>query len=98
MLWRSALIYTIPQPGTIVVNVADLLARWSNDILRSTMHRVVAPTGTKTSTEALTPRRQSVVFFCNPNEGAMVSCLPGCEGPEGPKYPEVNSGDYLAMR
>jgi len=96
-----------PIPGTIVVNVADLLARWSNDILRSTIHRVVAPTPTGTkasssnsssSTDALTPKRQSVAFFCNPNAGAMVSCLPGCEGSEGPKYPEVNTGEYLAMR
>jgi len=87
-----------PIPGTIVVNVADLLARWSNDILRSTIHRVVAPTGTEASAEALTPKRQSVAFFCNPNQGAMVSCLPGCRGPEGPKYPEVNTSEYLAMR
>jgi len=37
--------WTLPylQPGTIVVNVADLLARWSNDVLVSTLHRVVAP-------------------------------------------------------
>ncbi|KAF8138387.1 hypothetical protein EV363DRAFT_1427310 [Boletus edulis] len=32
-----------PIPGTIVVNAGDLLARWSNDVLRSTLHRVVAP-------------------------------------------------------
>jgi len=34
-----------PIKDTIVVNVADLLARWSNDTLRSTLHRVVAPEG-----------------------------------------------------
>jgi isopenicillin N synthase-like dioxygenase len=34
-----------PIEDTIVVNVGDLLARWSNDTLRSTLHRVVAPDG-----------------------------------------------------
>lgn len=33
-----------PIEGTVVINVADLLARWSNDVLKSTMHRVVEPT------------------------------------------------------
>lgn len=32
-----------PIEGTVVINVADLLARWSNDVLKSTMHRVVEP-------------------------------------------------------
>ncbi|KAF8325171.1 Clavaminate synthase-like protein [Cantharellus anzutake] len=86
-----------PISGTIVVNVGDLLARWSNDLLRSTMHRVVAPTRTG-GDERLAPTRQSIAFFCNPNEGATVDCLPGCEGSEGPKYPKVNSGEYLVMR
>lgn len=32
-----------PIENTVVINVADLLARWSNDVLKSTMHRVVEP-------------------------------------------------------
>lgn len=32
-----------PVEGAIVVNSGDLLARWSNDLIRSTMHRVVEP-------------------------------------------------------
>lgn len=32
-----------PIEGAIVVNSGDLLARWSNDLIRSTMHRVVEP-------------------------------------------------------
>lgn len=32
-----------PIEGTIVVNAGDLLARWSNDTIRSTIHRVVEP-------------------------------------------------------
>jgi isopenicillin N synthase-like dioxygenase len=37
------LVLNLFQPGTIVVNVGDLLARWSNDVFRSTLHRVVSP-------------------------------------------------------
>ncbi|KIJ56761.1 hypothetical protein M422DRAFT_40347 [Sphaerobolus stellatus SS14] len=63
-----------PIEGTIVVNVGDLLARWSNDILRSTLHRVVA-LRRQFENEEFTPARQSIAFFCNPNGGATISCL-----------------------
>ncbi|KAF8320839.1 Clavaminate synthase-like protein [Clavulina sp. PMI_390] len=83
----------VPIPGTIVVNVGDLLMRWSNDQFKSTMHRVVSPTGTDNE-NPLTPRRQSIAFFCNPNANTLVECLPGCVG-EGAKYPPVRTEDYL---
>lgn len=90
-----------PIPGTIVVNVGDLLARWSNDRFRSTMHRVVSPTrpsaATANTSLELTPRRQSVAFFCNPNADTMVECLPGCVG-DGAKYEPVRTEDYLVKR
>jgi len=86
----------IPIPGTIVVNVGDLLARWSNDMFRSTVHRVVAPTNSNNESE-VTPRRQSIAFFCNPNANTMVECLPDCVG-TGAKYPPVRTEDYLVKR
>ncbi|QRW05089.1 hypothetical protein RhiLY_04088 [Ceratobasidium sp. AG-Ba] len=85
-----------PIPGTIVVNVGDLLARWSNDRLRSTLHRVVAP---PVGNGPTTPARQSIAFFCNPNGGAQISCLPNCEGPRGEKkYPTVQTEEYIVGR
>ncbi|TFK88916.1 Clavaminate synthase-like protein [Polyporus arcularius HHB13444] len=89
-----------PIPGTIVVNAGDLLARWSNDVLRSTLHRVVAPPAKAISeTEGVTPARQSIAFFCNPNQGAEISCLPTCVVPGGnPKYPPVTTEDYIVGR
>ncbi|KAG6807901.1 hypothetical protein H0H92_006079 [Tricholoma furcatifolium] len=86
-----------PITGTIVINVGDLLARWSNDVLRSTLHRVVAPPSKKfNDPEAITPARQSIAFFCNPNFSAEVACLPNC-GAEA-KYPSINAGDYIVGR
>ncbi|KAI0053649.1 Clavaminate synthase-like protein [Auriscalpium vulgare] len=89
-----------PHSGTIVVNAGDLLARWSNDVLRSTLHRVVAPPSLKISeTESITPSRQSIAFFCNPNGGAEISCLPTCYGPGNEKkYPSVTTEDYIVGR
>ncbi|KAF5358909.1 hypothetical protein D9758_004807 [Tetrapyrgos nigripes] len=86
-----------PIPGTIVINVGDLLARWSNDVLRSTLHRVVAPPAKKINeTEAITPARQSIAFFSNPNFDAEIECLPNCGSPA--KYPSVNTEKYIVGR
>ena len=41
-------------------------------------------------------RRQSVVFFQNPNYDAVVACLPGCADPAiPPKYPPTTAGGHL---
>ncbi|KAG6878590.1 hypothetical protein C0993_003045 [Termitomyces sp. T159_Od127] len=82
-----------PIPGTIVINVGDLLARWSNDVLRSTLHRVVAPPAKRMKDdETVTPARQSIAFFCNPNFSTEVACLPNCG--RMAKYPPVNAVHY----
>ena len=82
------------------MNVADLLARWSNDVLRSTLHRVVAPPAHKINeTEEITPARQSIAFFCNPNFDTEISCLPTCAGPEQKaKYEPVTTEQYIVGR
>ncbi|KAH9948356.1 Clavaminate synthase-like protein [Amylocystis lapponica] len=89
-----------PIPGTIVVNAGDLLSRWSNDVLRSTLHRVVAPPAKSISaTEGITPARQSIAFFCNPNGGAEIACLPNCYGPgREQKYVPVTTEQYIVGR
>lgn len=76
-------------PGTFIVNIGDLLARWTNDTWVSTLHRVVnPPAGAVGET-----RRQSLVFFHNPNYDApIVNLRPG----EAAKYPPTTSGAHLA--
>lgn len=90
----------IRQPGTIVINAGDLLARWTNDVLRSTLHRVVAPPAKATSdTEGITPARQSIAFFCNPNQDAQISCLRTCfSSVKHPKYPTITTEEYIVSR
>ena len=77
-----------PIEGTVVVNVGDLLARWSNDQLRSTLHRVKAPQAVDATAE-YTPTRYSIAFFCNPNENQVIETLPNFSSNEGPKYERI---------
>lgn len=87
-----------PIPDTIVVNAGDLLARWSNDLIKSTNHRVVEPPR-KPDQGDVYPARYSIAYFCNPNFDKWIDAIPGTfkEG-EAKKYPGVNSGDYLVQR
>jgi isopenicillin N synthase-like dioxygenase len=77
---------------SFVVNIGELMARWTNDRWRATLHRVVNPP------EALAPlsRRQSLVFFHNPNYDAEIACLPSCRDERTPpRYPSTTSGEHL---
>ena len=79
-------------PGCFIVNIGDMLARWTNDRWVSTLHRVVNPPLDR----AAESRRQSIVFFQNPNYDAVVACLPGCaDAVNPPKYPPTTSGGHL---
>lgn len=76
-----------------VVNVGDLLQRWSNDVLKSTIHRVVLPQGSDVT--GLTPKRQSIAFFNNPNLHQVIEALPGTGEA---KYEPVETEKYLIGR
>jgi isopenicillin N synthase-like dioxygenase len=82
-----------PIPGSFVLNIGDLMARWTNDRWRSTLHRVMnPPRGITGSTQRL-----SLVFFSGPNDDALIECLPSCTDASRPaKYPPVRAADYVA--
>jgi isopenicillin N synthase-like dioxygenase len=63
-----------PVPGAFVINLGDLMARWTNDRWRSTLHRVTDPPGAAA-------RRQSMPYFQNANWSAEIVCLPTCLAP-----------------
>ncbi|GAB3266252.1 isopenicillin N synthase family dioxygenase [Kineosporia babensis] len=85
----------IASPGTLLVNLGDLLARWTNDRWISAQHRVLAPT----DREGLLVRRRSAAFFHDGNADAVISVLPGCATGEEPvHYESVTVADHLAAK
>ncbi|KAI9740778.1 MAG: hypothetical protein M1818_004743 [Claussenomyces sp. TS43310] len=91
-------------PNTVLVNVGDFLQRWSNDLLKSTMHRVRAPPSLSVAIDGndgdhVTPERYSIPYFCGPDVDKIVECIEGCYGPGNPKkYKPITAGQYLDMR
>ncbi|OAA67406.1 thymine dioxygenase [Cordyceps fumosorosea ARSEF 2679] len=86
-----------PIPGTIVVNAGDLLARWSNDTIKSTVHRVVEPP--HAADVDVYPPRYSIAYFCNPNSDSLIEAMPGTYANESDKkYGPILSGEYLIQR
>ena len=84
-----------PVPGAFVINIGDLMARWTNDRWISTVHRVVNPP----AEEGGMNRRQSLAFFHQPNWFAEIACLPSClAAGDTAKYPPVLSGPYLMSK
>ncbi len=78
-------------PGTFIINVGDVLARWTNDVFNSTPHRVISPTHSRD--------RYSVGHFFDPNIDALIECLPSFQGQGKPvRHESIRYGDYFAMR
>lgn len=81
-------------PDQIVVNVGDMLSRFTNDKLKSTIHRVVNPPREKMGTS-----RFSIPFFMHPMSEMDLSCLDKCIDGEHPKlYPDITAGEFLEQR
>ncbi|TCP02427.1 isopenicillin N synthase family dioxygenase [Caldimonas thermodepolymerans] len=76
-----------PIPGTYVFNIGDAIARWTNDLFRSTLHRVINVSGKE---------RYSVPFFYSGNPDHVLECLPGClKAGESPRYPAVTVEKHM---
>ncbi|MEM9139911.1 MAG: 2OG-Fe(II) oxygenase family protein [Pseudomonadota bacterium] len=83
----GAWVHAPPVPGSLVVNVADLLARWTGRAYKSTPHRVVNTSGRE---------RLSLVLAWDPNPETMIDAaqVPGA----GAADPPITCGDYLVQR
>jgi len=81
-------------PGAAIVNVGDLLTRWTNGLLRSVLHRVVPPEG-----EAGQRSRYSATLFYEPRHEVVISCLGPCQSlTKPPLYPPITVGERLEQR
>jgi isopenicillin N synthase-like dioxygenase len=79
-----------PVPGTLVVNIGDIVKVWSNDLYHAALHRVVASRHRD---------RYSVPFFYNPVYTANYQPLPEIRGDKvEPHYSPVNWGDFRHHR
>ena len=73
--------------GTFLVNLGNIMKRWSNDRFLSTPHGVVNDSGQD---------RYSIAFFYSPNVDAVIECLPSCTGPDNPpRYPSAVYRDLV---
>lgn len=81
-------------PGQIIVNVGDMLQRLTNNVLRSTTHRVVNPPREKWHTH-----RYSIPFFLHPRSEMSLDCLANCISENNPiAYEPITAGEYLNER
>ena len=76
-----------PIEGALVINVGDLMARWTNGRFKSTPHRVVNRSGRE---------RLSIAAFIDPNYETPVE--PICADGATPLYAPVACGDYIVSR
>lgn len=79
------------EPGSFVVNIGDLLMRWTNDRWVSNVHRVANPP----ADAGPSAQRSSIAFFHHPNYDALVECI---AAPGEAKYPPVLSGEYRDLK
>ncbi len=81
-------------PNQLVVNVGDMMARLTNDKLKSTIHRVVNP-----PKELMKTSRFSIPFFMHPRADMDLACLDSCVDAENPKkYGDMTAGEFLDER
>jgi isopenicillin N synthase-like dioxygenase len=74
-------------PGTFLVNLGNIMKRWSNDRFLSTPHGVLNDSGKD---------RYSIAFFYSPNVDAVIECLPSCVSAADPaRYPRAVYRDLV---
>lgn len=93
--------------GAFIINLGDLMRRWTNEKWCSTLHRVVISSADFACKDASSSskeqavqcrRRQSIAFFYNVNRDATVQCITNKEDNEVAKYEPIIAGDFLLQK
>ena len=78
----------------LIINIGDLMARWTNDRWVSTLHRVADP-----AADGPVPGRRSIAYFMNPDYDAEIATIPTCFDAAGQsRYEPVLAGEYLLAK
>ena len=85
---------SIAEPDELVINVGDMLSRYTNNKLKSTIHQVVNP-----PRELWGTSRYSIPFFMHPISEMRLDCLENCIDAENPKkFEDISAGEFLYER
>ena len=78
----------------LMINIGDMLSRHTNNLLKSTVHRVVNP-----DRELLKKSRYSIPFFMHPVSEMKLNVLESCINEGNPKsFDDITAGDFLNER
>jgi isopenicillin N synthase-like dioxygenase len=84
----------VASEDELMINIGDMLSRHTNNVLKSTVHRVVNP-----DKELLKKSRYSIPFFLHPVGTMNLNVLENCIDNENPKgYEDITAHDFLINR
>ena len=83
--WISA----TPLRGSFIINIGELMKRWTNGRFKATVHRVV---------HLQNQSRYSMPLFCNPNFRTVVDPRDLGVSDADAQYPPIQSGEFLLSR
>jgi len=87
---EGAWINVPPIPGTLVINLGDQFARWTNDVFKSTIHRAINRSGV---------RRYSIPLFFGTDYNVKLEPISfGISEQQPPKYEVITAGEYVKAR
>lgn len=78
-----------PLKSALIVNIGDLMTRWTNGHYQATVHRVI---------NRANAERYSLVFFLDPNYEAEVACISTCANEGNNNFPPIIVGNYMNER
>ncbi|MFI9502931.1 isopenicillin N synthase family dioxygenase [Nocardia sp. NPDC052566] len=81
-----------PADDALLINLGDLMARWTNERWLSTLHRVMPPI-----VDGAITRRRSAAFFLDGNAEAVIETLPSCVG-TGSRYAPITVGEHIRTK